>query len=192
MVARAIVALGILELREQGDLALDVRDVVVGRVELDALERDHLARRVVHALVDLPVRALADNLLARAGRSAGVKRVVRVQELRHRDVGLREERHRLARGRVAMSASGPSRSARTCSPQRALQQSAPASTHIGSGSARSSESRAPMLSAGVAGSAQSRGRVRATVERLSAAMSASEFPYRSARSARARRGRASG
>ena len=66
MVARAIVPLGVLELREQRDLALDLRNVVVGRVELDALERDHLARRVVHALVDLPVGALADDLLAGA------------------------------------------------------------------------------------------------------------------------------
>lgn len=58
-----VVAGGIAELGEEGDLALDLGDVVVGRVEVDDLEGDDGARVVVDALIDAAVRALADELL---------------------------------------------------------------------------------------------------------------------------------
>ena len=52
----------IAELGEEGDLALDVVHVVVGRVEVDDLERDDVPARNVDALVHGPVRTFANGL----------------------------------------------------------------------------------------------------------------------------------
>lgn len=55
-----VVPRGVPQFRQERDLFLDLRDVVVGRVEVDHFQRDDGPGRFVHALVHAAVRALAD------------------------------------------------------------------------------------------------------------------------------------
>lgn len=56
---------GRVALREHHDLLLYVLDLVLGLLEVDDLDGDHVLRPVVDPLVDLAERAFADSLLLR-------------------------------------------------------------------------------------------------------------------------------
>ena len=56
---------GRVALREHHDLLLNVLDLILGLLEVDDLDGDHVLGPVVDALVDLAERAFADPLLFR-------------------------------------------------------------------------------------------------------------------------------